>query len=122
MKRIILSLIAVFFLIGITLAQTQEQTQTQEKAQIKTRTKEAIKAEVQSASGTTQRGTRFIDKDGDGVCDNKNTTKAQNKVAVQTHEKNKEGKKHGPGDGTGNKGVGPKDGTGYGAKKGTGKK
>jgi hypothetical protein len=29
-------------------------------------------------------------------------------------------KGHGPGDGNGNKGDGPKDGTGYGAKKGTG--
>jgi hypothetical protein len=29
--------------------------------------------------------------------------------------KNKAGKTYGPGDGTGNQGVGPKDGTGYGA-------
>ncbi len=60
-------------------------------------------------AGKTQRGAMFVDKDGDGVCDNYGTHAGKQGQAGMR-------KGHGPGNGTGNMGVGPKDGTGYGAK------
>ncbi len=58
------------------------------------------------------RGARFVDQDGDGVCDNYANRSAQKMGNVQ------KGKGYGPGNGTGNMGQGPKDGTGYGKKAG----
>jgi hypothetical protein len=46
-------------------------------------------------------GPNFVDANGDGICD-------LNQPGV------KRGKGRGPGDGTGNRGVGPRDGSGYG--------
>ncbi len=69
-------------------------------------------------AGKGQRGALFVDKDGDGVCDNVGT-----KAGAANGEKQnraRKGKSYGPGDGTGNKGVGPQDGTGYGAKNSAG--
>ncbi|MBM4159978.1 MAG: hypothetical protein FJ217_02650 [Ignavibacteria bacterium] len=63
-----------------------------------------------------KRGAMFIDKDGDGICDNFPARAAQN----QGQRFGMKGKRFGPGDGTGNKGIGPKDGTGYGPGSGTG--
>jgi hypothetical protein len=60
----------------------------------------------------TGKGTYFVDKDGDGVCDNLGTNVGQ-KMGTGAR-----GKGFGPGDGTGNKGVGPKNGTGFGARAG----
>lgn len=70
-------------------------------------------ASAQEKPAGKSRGAQFIDKDGDGVCDN---------VGTKTGQKNGQGmhKGKGPGNGTGNNGVGPKDGTGYGAKSGNG--
>lgn len=62
----------------------------------------------------TGKGTYFVDKDGDGVCDNLGTN-----VGQKMGNGNR-GKGFGPGDGTGNKGQGPKDGTGFGARSGNG--
>jgi len=47
---------------------------------------------------------RFVDENGDGINDN---------AMSSGNAKNRKGG-NGPGDGTGNKGIGPKDGTGYG--------
>ncbi|HCA81198.1 MAG TPA: hypothetical protein DEP53_15815 [Bacteroidetes bacterium] len=68
-------------------------------------------AQTKSPAG---KGTYFVDKDGDGVCDNLGT-----KVGQKMGNGNR-GKGFGPGDGTGNKGQGPKDGTGFGARSGNG--
>jgi hypothetical protein len=48
-------------------------------------------------------GPNFVDADGDGICDNRQA------------RGNRKGQRRGPGDGTGNRGVGPRDGSGYGA-------
>lgn len=48
-------------------------------------------------------GQAFVDANGDGICDN---------IGQRAGTASRRG--YGPGDGTGNKGVGPKDGTGYG--------
>ncbi|MBN1397868.1 MAG: hypothetical protein JXA06_07540 [Bacteroidetes bacterium] len=90
----------------------QEAQKINEAVKAQVQTKQAVKQQAKSQTKTkVQGGANFIDKDGDGVCDN-NGTKAQKKT--------KKGSKYGPGDGTGNKGVGPKDGTGFGAGKGAG--
>ena len=52
-------------------------------------------------------GPNFVDADGDGICDLQGSRAGQ-----------KRGRGYGPGDGTGNKGAGPLDGTGYGAMSG----
>lgn len=61
-----------------------------------------------------QKGINFVDKDGDGVCDNLGTN------AGQKMGNGSRGKGFGPGSGSGNKGQGPKDGTGFGARAGNG--
>ncbi len=72
------------------------------------------KGEVVSQQARTQvRSQNFIDEDGDGVCDNQGK-----KVGKKNQAKS--GKGYGPGDGTGNKGIGPKDGSGFGAGKSAG--
>ncbi len=60
------------------------------------------------------RGTQFVDQDGDGVCDNY-TARSSQKLA-----NTRNGKGYGPGNGMGNMGQGPKDGTGYGKMAGNG--
>ena len=62
----------------------------------------------------TGRGAQFVDQNGDGVCDNFGTKSGQ-KMGNSA-----KGKRSGPGDGTGNMGQGPKDGTGYGKSAGNG--
>jgi hypothetical protein len=52
----------------------------------------------------------FVDADEDGVCDNM-VDEDGNGV---NDNRQMNGKCYGPGDGTGNAGVGPKDGSGYG--------
>lgn len=58
-------------------------------------------------------GPNFVDANGDGICD-----------LYQTGQGSRAGKgkgrRMGPADGTGNQGVGPRDGTGFGAKAGAG--
>lgn len=55
------------------------------------------------------KGQYFVDKNKDGVCDNYGQR-------MGMRSQSKKGKGYGPGDGTGNFGIRPKDGTGYGAK------
>ncbi len=59
----------------------------------------------------------FVDEDGDGI--NDNAVKPEDGTGLKTMTKKgnmdkSSGNKYGPGDGTGNDGIGPKDGTGYG--------
>jgi hypothetical protein len=69
---------------------------------------------AQQKTTTQSRGAQFVDKDGDGVCDNYASRSAQKMGNSQRV------KGYGPGNGTGNMGQGPKDGTGYGKKAGAG--
>lgn len=66
----------------------------------------------QGPSSTTQPrvGANFVDADGDGICD-RNQQQAGKRAA----------KGKGPANGSGNQGVGPKDGTGFGAMSGAGR-
>jgi hypothetical protein len=98
MKRIINTAIALAIVAALGFAQTTTKATVQDKTTSK-----------------AQRGALFVDKDGDGICDNVGTHAGQ-----QTGMKNGRGKGNGPKDGTGNKGVGSKDGTGFGAGKGQG--
>lgn len=53
----------------------------------------------------TRVGPNFVDADGDGICD----LYQQRAASGQ-----RMGRGYGPGNGTGNRGMGPRDGTGYG--------
>jgi hypothetical protein len=55
------------------------------------------------------KGQYFVDKNKDGICDN-----CGQRVGMKSQFR--KGKGYGPGDGTGNFGLRPKDGTGYGAR------
>ncbi len=57
----------------------------------------------------TAKGHYFVDKNKDGICDNYGQ-------GIGMKSQCRKDKGYGPGDGTGIFGIGPKDGTGYGAK------
>jgi hypothetical protein len=105
MKKVLMLIagLAAFLWIDETRAQTQSQSQTTAQQQ----------TSVQARLGQHE----VRDANGDGICDHcgnlvgSGKTNAQGKVA-------KKGKHWGPGDGTGNQGVGPRDGTGYGSQSG----
>jgi hypothetical protein len=65
------------------------------------------------APAQSQVGPNFVDNDGDGICD-----RYQGRSQARSGRSARRG--HGPGDGTGNRGVGPRDGSGYGPGAGTG--
>lgn len=67
--------------------------------------KEPVVKEERAAAPRAQ----FVDEDGDGICDR-----------YQANAGARRGR-YGPGGGTGNQGVGPRDGTGYGAPTGAGR-
>ena len=64
----------------------------------------------------------FVDEDGDGVCDNwvdgdgdgVNDNRLMDGSGNQYRYGNQQGTQLGPGDGSGHKGLGPRDGTGFG--------
>jgi hypothetical protein len=60
----------------------------------------------------SQAGPNFVDNDGDGICD-----RYQERSQTRAGKSGRRG--YGPGDGTGNQGVGPRDGSGYGPGPGT---
>ena len=59
------------------------------------------------------------DANGDGICDNCGQPVGSGQANAQGKQA-KKGKHWGPGDGSGNQGSGPKDGTGYGSQSGKG--
>lgn len=74
----------------------------------------AIAASAQTApkgppAGAPGMGANFVDADGDGICDYFQSGTPRGRGA----QAGKRGG-YGPGNGTGNQGVGPRDGTGYG--------
>ncbi len=146
MKQLTVLLSATLLIVTTAFAQsdnpiqTKEQTQSQIKSQTQTQTKADVQNREQinhgEAVSTTAKSTEpgpgkgevvrevartqsqkqnFIDKDGDGICDNKDE-QSPNAVMKQAHKRTKASKGEGPG----NKGIGPKDGTGYGAAAGKG--
>lgn len=56
--------------------------------------------------GTNTTAPGFVDRDGDGICDTYQAGGQQQAAG--------KGKGKGPADGTGNQGLGPRDGTGFG--------
>ena len=58
----------------------------------------------------SHQGQYFVDKNKDGICDNYS-------LRIGSKSQVKKGTGYGPGDGTGNFGKRPLDGTGYGAKR-----
>ncbi len=74
----------------------------------------AASAQAQTPPAQTGRqgtavGPNFVDANGNGICDN---FESGNRVANRAGRMGRGG--FGPGNGMGNKGVGPRDGTGYG--------
>jgi len=67
---------------------------------------QAQAVETREPAGVATRGPRFVDDDGDGVCDR---CGAPGPATRGVHSGKRGG--FGPGDGTGNPGVGPRDGS-----------
>ncbi|MCJ7554221.1 MAG: hypothetical protein MUO34_10095 [Ignavibacteriaceae bacterium] len=135
--RNLLSLLAIVIAIALVSSNllAQDSTKTKEGKTIKTElnfknegetTQNRNEVRVNEGQGTMTRTQlygeekalkSFVDEDGDGINDNavKSEDASALKQAAKKGNMNKfGGNKYGPGDGTGNDGVGPKDGTGYG--------
>jgi hypothetical protein len=93
---------------GETPPATRTTDQIQERAE--TQNPEAANVQKQGTSGASPTPQRFVDADGDGICDN---FQGQGRGAGRGSSARRGGR--GPGDGTGRQGVGPRDGSGYGA-------
>jgi RNA polymerase-binding transcription factor DksA len=97
--------------------QTQVQTESQTQKQTSQETATQTRPQQQTTNQARLRQHALHDVNGDGICDlcgnpvGSGNTNAQGQAA-------KKGKHWGPGDGTGNQSVGPRDGTGYGAQSG----
>jgi hypothetical protein len=77
-------------------------------------------ASAQSQSGSStpvQKRAGIVDANGDGICDITGRVIGSGAQAGKAQQA-KLGNRKGPGDGTGNQGNGPKDGTGYGSQSG----
>lgn len=107
--------------------------------QIRTKEKNKIKTQTQTQSQFKGHGNKFVDTNGDGINDRAIDSDGDGipngkdadyvrplygtgqKIMNGRNYQNKfGGNRFGLGDGTGNSGVGPKDGTGYGSGSGTG--
>jgi hypothetical protein len=62
---------------------------------------------------------RWHDQNGDGICDVCGQAVGSGR-RISPGSNARQGRRYGPGDGSGNQGNGPKDGTGYGRKSGRG--
>lgn len=89
MKRVLFIALALLL---VAAATAQAQTPPQTQAQTETQTR------LRATAGP------FVDANGDGICDN---LQRSNRVRVESRGR------FGPADGTGTKGIGPRDGTGY---------
>ena len=72
----------------------------------------ALVIPVLPAQGRSQNQQGIRDANGDGICD---ITGLPMGTGVKNGQGSRNGKMAGPGDGTGNQGSGPRDGTGYGS-------
>jgi hypothetical protein len=91
--------------------------QVQQRAE--NRSREAVEVQKKETLGAppVTPGQRFVDADGDGICDN---CQGQGQGAGQGRGTAQGRRGRGPGDGAGNQGVGPRDGSGFGAGSGSG--
>ena len=108
MKRIQSAIISAALLLAFGIGLTAEAA-AQEKVQARTKIQQKVQAKVQT-------GPLFVDADGDGICDNVGAKLRQGKGRMNAMH----GKHYGPGDGTGNQGIRPMDGTGFGPGSGQG--
>jgi hypothetical protein len=129
MRRALLPVVGLAFLLWTTegWSQTQTREEATKKTQVRTesQTQQKTQQETTPQTHTQQQATNqarlrqhaLHDANSDGICDlcgnpvGSGRSNAQGQVA-------RKGKHWGPGDGTGNQGVGPRDGTGYGAQSG----
>jgi len=110
MTRTLITLIGVAALVGVA-ATVDAQT-----APPKPGTNVTVfgpQATAPPAPGTNPNAPGFVDANGDGICDWYQAGGAGARRGQGPRAGN--GGRYGPGDGTGNQGVGPRDGTGYGA-------
>lgn len=111
MRRALIPIAGLAVFLWAGEAWSQERSQTQQQTQQTTQTQQ------QTMNQIRLRQHALRDANGDGICDHcgnpvgSGRTDALGKSA-------KKGKHWGPGDGTGNQGVGPQNGTGYGAQSG----
>ena len=105
MRRAIILIVglAVFLWTTDAWSQTESQTQSQTKQQ--------------TTNQARVRQHALQDANGDGICDHCGNPVGSGRANAQGKPA-KNGKHWGPGDGTGNQGMGPRDGTGYGAQSG----
>lgn len=111
----------------------------QNQIKVKSTVKNEIKTQTQTKYQFNEHGNKFVDANGDGYNDNAPDSdgdgipngkdadyvrpqdgSGQKFMNGKNYQNKFVGNKYGPGDGTGNNGVGPKDGSGYGSGSGTG--
>ena len=109
MRRALITIVGLAVFLWTTEAWTQTQSQNQKQTQ----------AQQQTTDQTRLRQHALQDANGDGICDRCGNPVGSGRANAQGKAA-KNGKHWGPGDGTGNQGMGPRDGTGYGAQSGQG--
>ena len=109
MRRALITIVGLAVFLWTTEAWTQTQSQNQKQTQ----------AQQQTTDQTRLRQHALQDANGDGICDHCGNPVGSGRANAQGKAA-KNGKHWGPGDGTGNQGMGPRDGTGYGAQSGQG--
>jgi hypothetical protein len=92
--------------------QERVQAREQERAEVRTRERAEVRNQEREDAEPAPRGPRYVDADGDGICDNLQAQARGGRGQGRRAGKGRRG--NGPGDGTGNQGVGPRDGSGFG--------
>jgi hypothetical protein len=92
--------------------QERSELQEQERAEVRTRERAEVRNQEREDAEPAPRGPRYVDADGDGICDNLQAQARGGRGQGRRAGKGRRG--NGPGDGTGNQGVGPRDGSGFG--------
>ena len=109
MRKALITIVGLAVFLWTTEAWPQTQSQNQKQTQ----------AQQQTTDQTRLRQHALQDANGDGICDHCGNPVGSGRANAQGKAA-KNGKHWGPGDGTGNQGMGPRDGTGYGAQSGQG--
>ena len=107
MRKALIMIVGLAVFLWTTDAWPQTQSQNQKQTQ----------AQQQTTDQTRLRQHALQDANGDGICDHCGNPVGSGRANAQGKAA-KNGKHWGPGDGTGNQGAGPRDGTGYGAQSG----
>jgi len=116
-STLIIFVLMVFVLISPSFAQNEPvKNQEQVKSKVLSEVQNQEQIMTQNKFQSKIFGSRFVDLNGDGI----NDRPGRKMMNGQIYQNKFGGNKYGPGNGTGNSGIGPKDGTGYGAKYGAG--